>query len=106
MPIATDRPTLEVMYTEYMIKIGKEKRIRYHSSSIEDLFICIEIEHDGVFDYAMIDLLNGYADMRIYDKYNFIVTEHVKIPIVEFTSMINDMSMYDDMLLSYLADKE
>lgn len=102
MSVLPERRIYETMYHEFMIKIGKEKRLRYSASSLKDLYICIEIEHDGVFDVAMIDLLAETIDMRIYDKFNFIIADHVKVPITDFVGIINDMSMYWDNLLNFL----
>ena len=98
--------TLQVIYQEFMIKIGKEPRIRYYSSKFDDLYIMVEIEHDGVFDMALIDILNEVVDMRIYDAYNFLITDHFKIDMVDFAKIINDMSSYFDNILAHLAQED
>ena len=67
---------LQVRFEDFMLKLGAEPRLQYYGSNFDDLYIMIQIEHDGVNDIALIDFFTDVVDMRIYDEYKFLVADH------------------------------
>lgn len=101
-----NKDVLQVLFEEFMIKIGKEDRIEYYSSSFDDLYIMIKIEHSGVYDIAIIDFQTDKVDMCIYDEYKFIICDHLKLSLSQFSEVITDMSNYWDMMLLCMSERE
>ena len=97
-----DMDTLAMLYEEYLLKIGKEPRIEYMSSSLSDLYIIMKIEHDGVYDVALVDFQIDAVTMIIYDEYKFIVASDVRMSLSVFSDIINDMSKYNEKIKNLL----
>lgn len=85
---------LQVRFEDFMLKLGAEPRLQYYGSSFDDLYIMIQIEHDGVNDIALIDFFTDVVDMRIYDEYKFLVADHFKVDMNLFMNVIENMNTY------------
>ena len=85
---------LQVRFEDFMLKSGAEPRLQYYGSNFDDLYIMIQIEHDGVNDIALIDFFTDVVDMRIYDEYKFLVADHFKIDMDLFMNAIENMNTY------------
>ena len=93
---------LERSYEEYMLKIGKEQFLEYYGSCLNDLYIMLQIEHDGVKDMALIDLLTDTVTMRVYDEYKFIITDQWKVTTAVFNYFIDEKDKYFDRVKNVL----
>lgn len=85
---------LQVRFEDFMLKLGAEPRLQYYGSSFDDLYIMIQIEHDGVNDIALIDFFTDIVDMRIYDEYKFLVADHFKVDMNLFMNVIENLNTY------------
>lgn len=85
---------LEQQYEDYMLKIGKEKFLEYYGSSFDDLYIIMQIEHDGVRDIALVDFLTDTVTMRVYDEYKFIIVDQWKVTTEVFNYLIDEQKKY------------
>lgn len=85
---------LQVAFEDFMLRLGAEPRLQYYGSSFDDLYIMIQIEHDGVNDIALVDFFTDVVDMRIYDEYKFLVADHFKLDMELFMNAIANMNTY------------
>lgn len=97
---------LQVQYEDFMLKLGKEKRLEYYGSSLDDLYIMLKIEHDGVYDYVLVDFYADVVDMRIYDEYKFIKVDHFKLTTEIFMNMIDNLDTYSINMNKLLNESE
>ena len=95
---------LQVRFEDFMLKLGAEPRLQYYGSNLDDLYIMIQIEHDGVNDVALIDFFTDVVDMRIYDEYKFLVADHFKVDMDLFMNAIENMNTYSIQMNKLLTE--
>lgn len=95
---------LQVAFEDFMLKLGTEPRLQYYGSSFDDLYIMIQIEHDGVNDIALVDFFTDVVDMRIYDEYKFLVVDHFKLDMQLFMNAISNMNTYNIQMKKILTE--
>lgn len=95
---------LQVAFEDFMLRLGKEPRLQYYGSSFDDLYIMVQIEHDGVNDIALVDFFTDVVDMRIYDEYKFLVADHFKIDMELFMNAIANMNTYSIQMEKILTE--
>lgn len=97
---------LQVAFEDFMLRLGVEPRLQYYGSSFDDLYIMIQIEHDGVNDIALVDFFTNVVDMRIYDEYKFLVADHFKLDMELFMNTISNMNTYSIQMEKILTEGE
>lgn len=100
---ASSTPTCRAIYELFMLRIGSNEHLHYCASSLDDLYIVLKVEHDGVFDVALVDIMTGIVDLRVYDAYKFIIAERLKMTVEVFDNLISDMNTYFDNVISMIA---
>ncbi len=100
---ASSTPTCRAIYELFMLRIGSNDKLHYCASSLDDLYIVLKVEHDGVFDVALIDIMTGVVDLRVYDAYKFIIAERLKMTVDTFDKLLDNMPTYFDNVVSMIA---
>ena len=100
---ASSTPTCRAIYELFMLRIGSNNNLHYCASSLDDLYIVLKVEHDGVFDVALVDIMTGIVDLRVYDAYKFIIAERLKMTVEAFDNLTDNMDTYFDNVVSMIA---